>query len=165
MFTDVMRVVERFGAERVIVENSPYRNENGKTLRAGIEPAIITRIVEEAGVGLLLDLSHAIITARYLGMDAEDYVSQLPMSKLKEMHFAGIHRIKGQWTDHLSILTRDWRWMDWALERIHSGDWSNPWLLAFEYGGLGESFEWRTDPNVIADQVPRLYERIHLIGD
>jgi hypothetical protein len=81
------------------------------------------------------------------------------------MHFAGIHHIKGQWIDHLSIMKRDWRWLDWVLTRIQSGEWSTPWLLAFEYGGVGAEFEWRNKSKVIAEQVPRLRERLKSPGE
>jgi hypothetical protein len=29
-------------------------------------------------------------------------------------------------------------------------------MLAFEYGGVGEKFAWRSDPQVIASHVPKL---------
>ena len=163
MYTDVKAVVQRFGAERVIVENSPYRGETGKTMRACVEPEIITRIVQETGVGFLLDLSHAIISARYLDIEPSKYIESLPVHRIKEMHFAGIHRSNGYWTDHLSILKADWQWLDWAIECIRLGHWSSPWLLAFEYGGVGKPFKHRTNPNVMAKQVPQLYERVKLI--
>lgn len=163
MLSDVMAVVQHFGAERVIVENSPYRGESGKTMRACVEPEIINRIVEETGVGLLLDISHAIISARYLEMEPCKYIESLPVRSVKEMHFAGIHHVGGFWTDHLSILKADWHWLDWALDCIRSKQWSSPWLLAFEYGGVGEPFKHRTNPDVIAKQVPLLYERVKLL--
>ncbi|MFZ0533342.1 MAG: DUF692 family multinuclear iron-containing protein [Anaerolineales bacterium] len=160
--SDVMSVVERFGPNRVIVENSPFRGEAGNTLRPCIEPDLITRIVEETGCGFLLDISHAFITAHYMGIDYKEYFSRLPVFQVREMHFAGIHHRNGQLMDHLSILEEDWRKLDWALEQIRSGKWSQPWMLAYEYGGVGVEFEWRTDPKVIAEQVPRLFERVQL---
>ena len=50
--------------------------------------------------------------------------------------------------------------LDWVLERIKSGQWASPWLLAFEYGGVGEKFAYRSNPQVIEEQVPQLYERV-----
>jgi uncharacterized protein (UPF0276 family) len=161
ILSDVDQVVDRFGSNRVILENSPYRGEFGNTLRLGVEPDIISKVVEETGCGLLLDISHAIIASHYIGMDTYEYFSRLPTDKVLEMHFAGIHRIKGVWTDHLSILKKNWRWLDWSLGQIQSANWSQPWLLAFEYGGVGKQFEWRTDPKVIRTQVPLIYARVN----
>jgi uncharacterized protein (UPF0276 family) len=162
--SDVMSVVERFGPERVIVENSPYRGEAGNTLRPCVEPDLITRIVEETGCSFLLDISHAFIAAHYINMDYEEYFSRLPVHQVKEMHFAGIHKVNGQLMDHLSIQDEDWYRLDWVLEQIRSGKWSQPWMLAYEYGGVGVECEWRTDPKIIAEQVPRLFERLQIPG-
>jgi uncharacterized protein (UPF0276 family) len=164
LLSDVVSVVERFGPSRVIVENSPFHGEAGITLRPCVEPDLITRIVNETGCGFLMNISHAFITAHHLGMDHEEYFSQLPNHEVKEMHFAGIHIINGQLTDHLSILKKDWHRLDWVLERIRAGEWSQPWMLAFEYGGVGVEFQWRTDPKVIADQVPRLFDKLKFLN-
>lgn len=161
ILSDVMRVVDLFGPEKVIIENSPYRGETGNTLRLCIEPDVITRIIDETGCGFLLDISHAIISATTIGTNPYKYFSRLPVHNLKEMHFAGIHNVNGRMMDHLSILKRDWKWLDWVLARIQSGEWKTPWLLAFEYGGVGKEFEWRSDPNVIIKQVPKILERLN----
>ncbi len=165
--TDVKIAVELFGPERVIIENSPYRGEEGNTMRLCVLPEVITRVVNETGCGLLLDISHAIITSRQIGMEPDEYLLDLPMHKLKEMHFAGVHQnqITGRLMDHLSIQKSDWQWLDWVLKRIHSGEWEAPWLLAFEYGGVGGPFEWRSDPQVILQQVPELRKHIKLLND
>ena len=99
-----------------------------------------------------------------IGMDPFEYLSQLPVHKVKELHFAGIHQIKGRWIDHLSISKRDWCWLDWVLAHIRTGEWSMPWMLAFEYGGVGAEFEWRSKSDVIHEQIPKLLERVKSPG-
>ena len=160
ILSDVTELVKRFGSDRIIIENSPYHEDAGNTLRLCVEPGLISRLIEETGCGLLLDISHAIITSIYLGMEPLEYLSKLPVHKLKELHFAGIHRINHRWTDHLSILKRNWHWLDSVLWHIRTGEWSLPWMLAFEYGGVGAEFEWRSKAEVILDQVPKLLERV-----
>jgi hypothetical protein len=56
----------------------------------------------------------------------------------------------------MPITEQDWPFLEWVLARVRSGEWAHPWALAFEYGGTGPKFEWRTDAAVIAEQVPRL---------
>jgi uncharacterized protein (UPF0276 family) len=167
IFTDISKVTKHFGPDRVIIENSPYQGVEGNTMDLCIQPNLITQVIQETGCGLLLDISHAIITAKYLHIRPEEYISSLPVHRIKELHFAGMHYnpSTGQWSDHLSIQDEDWQYLDWALEHIRFGEWSTPWLLAFEYGGVGEPFEWRSHPEVIAEQVPRLYEHIKLLQD
>jgi uncharacterized protein (UPF0276 family) len=160
ILSDISIVVGRFGPERVILENSPYRGNPGNTMRMSVEPDFINQIVKETGCGFLLDISHAIITAQSLDMDTDEYFERLPTDRIKELHFAGVHKLKGQLIDHLSIRKKDWRWLDWVLEHVLKGNWSTPWLMAFEYGGVGDVFEWRTDPQVMQEQVPILYERV-----
>ncbi len=164
--SEIMGVVDRFGPEHVIVENSPYHGTDGKTMRMCVLPDMITRVITETGCGLLLDIPHAIITSRSLGMQPDEYISKLPVSNTKEMHFAGIHKdkIDGTLVDHLSIQENDWYWLDWVLDHIHSGEWGQPWMLAFEYGGVGTVFEWRSDPLVIAEQVPQILEKLKSHG-
>ena len=166
ILSDVISVTDRFGPERVIIENSPYQGEEGNTLRLCVQPDIITRVVNETGCGLLLDISHAIIAARFLSMKPDEYISNLPMGQLKEMHFSGIHhnRIRGRWMDHLSIQKKDWYWLDWVLKRINAGEWNSPWLLAFEYGGVGKAFKGRSNPHVIIEQVAELNEYINILN-
>ncbi len=163
ILSDVMMFVNHFGSDRIIVENSPYHGDTGNTLRLCVEPELITRVVEETGCGLLLDISHAVIAANQLGMHPKEYIYLLPVNKVRELHFAGIHHIKGRWMDHLSILKRDWHWLDWVLTRIQTGEWNIPWLLAFEYGGVGPEFEWRSDPKIMIEQIPLLSERVKRI--
>jgi uncharacterized protein (UPF0276 family) len=157
---DVRGVVERFGAERVIIENVPYRGEQGKTLRPAVEPVLIRQVVADTGCGLLLDISHARIAAHYMGIDERDYMSQLPVDRLCELHFTGLHDLEGYLQDHLEILDTDWPFLDWVLERVRTGQWASPWMLAFEYGGVGEKFARRSNSQVIEEQVPQLYERV-----
>ena len=165
--SDVLGVVKRFGPERVIIENSPYQGIEGNTLSLCVQPELIARVVRETGCGLLLDISHAIITARFIGMDPGEYISSLPGQAVKELHFAGIHRnqITDQWIDHLSIQAEDWYWLDYVLNRIQAGKLNSPWLLVFEYGGVGELFEWRSNPEVIAAQVPELNKHLSLMNN
>jgi hypothetical protein len=83
---------------------------------------------------------------------------------IKELRFAGVlyNQFLGNWMDHVRITEEDWGWLEWVLEHIRTGVWSCPWMLAFEYGGVGEPFEWRSDPSVMVEQAPRLSKkRIH----
>lgn len=141
LLADVMMVIERFGAQRVIVENSPYYGTLGKTMRPCIEPGIITRIVEETGCGLLLDISHACIAAHYIGMDKHEYFAHLPTRQLKELHFAGIHQVGDLLQDHQSILDGDCvRWIGFC----HIYKWVNGvnpgcWHLNMEASAVSSS--------------------------
>lgn len=159
MLCGVQAVVERFGAERVIAENTPYR-PGSRVLRPSSDPQILREIIEATGCGLLLDIPHARISAHYLGMDERAYMMQLPTERLREMHFTGVIQTNGWLQDHLPAQPADWQALDWVLERIRAGEWPQPWLLAFEYGGVGGKFTENSDPKVIETQGSQLYRRV-----
>jgi hypothetical protein len=54
----------------------------------------------------------------------------------------------------------DWALFEWALAKIQSGAWPTPWVVACEYGGIGPIFDWRSDPAVIAHDIPRMVELV-----
>jgi len=162
--SDLMIVIERFGSERVIAENVPYRGRSGKVLRPSSEPSVIHQIINETGCGLLLDISHARISAHHLIMDEYEYISELPVNRIYELHFSGVQDQHGRLQDHLRALEADWVTLDWVMENIHEGRWPKPWLLAFEYGGVGEKFNNRSDPEVIEEQSNRLYEMVQRLN-
>ncbi|MBO8157135.1 MAG: DUF692 family protein [Bacillaceae bacterium] len=156
VIADVKKIANRFGSENVILENVVYRGSEGHILRPIIDPEIITEIVEETGCGLLLDLAHAQLTTKYLDMDVYDYVSMMPVDHLRELHITGIQHDGNRYRDSMPMTHDDWNLAEWAITNIKRGDWPEPWAVAFEYGGVGSKFEWRSDPKVLAEQVPRL---------
>ncbi len=161
MAADIEAAARRFGAERIIAENIPYRANRadeigGKYARECVEPAVIRAVLDATGAGLLFDLSHARITAQSLGIDLQSYIDSLPLERMSEMHVTGLGEIDGIVTDHLPLQADDWAHFETFMGRI-GRDARDPWCLAFEYGGIGERFAARSDLTVIAEQVPRLF--------
>ncbi|MCB0225201.1 MAG: DUF692 family protein [Anaerolineae bacterium] len=179
MITDVQAVVDRFGRERVIIENVPGRQ--GGALRPFILPQVIRRVVEATGCGLLFDASHARISAEFLGMDVYDYIELLPIEHTREIHITGLQIIDEAWTsvlrtagypeakirdlagtplDHLPLIDEDWAFCKWLVQRIRSGEYGDPWLATLEYGGVGRRWAVMTDQSVLREQAPRLHDLI-----
>lgn len=158
LIEDIARLAEVVGPERVIVENVPYRGSEHGLLRAGVEPRLLTRVVDESGCGLLLDLSHAVLTADTLGMGVWEYVDGLPTHALRELHVSGVRRLESKLRDHLPLTEDDVELVRGALARCRAGAWPMPDIVSFEYGGVGPVFDWRTEPDVLAEQVPLLHE-------
>ncbi len=161
--TELSRAVERFGDERVIVENIPYFGPGGKYMRASVDPTVIRSIIDSTGCGFLLDLSHARIAAHYLGVDPHAYVMSLPVSHLRELHLTGIEMIDGKLLDHMPLGEEDLAWARWAMDRIAAGEWSRPEIVAFEYGGIGAPFKWRSEASVIERDVKVLNEMLAVV--
>ena len=176
LIRDVRAVVERFGPERVVVEND--HDNGGRHLLPAFLPETICRVVRETGCGLLLDVSHARLAARCLGIDARQYINMLPVKHIREIHVTGVQRFEGRWVDllrqagvdegtiqhyagrlldHLPMTDPDWELSTWSMEQVHSAAWGQPWVVTFEYGGVGRLFKAITDAGVLAEQIPRLY--------
>ena len=180
MIRDVRAVVRRFGADRVVAENV-FDGRIQTVLRPAFLPEVISTVIEETGCSLLFDLSHARLSAHYLGCDVYRYIAALPVDRIRELHLTGIHRIEGDLLailhrsdldedtirrlegrlfDHLSLQERDWEFFAWALEQISDGAWGTPWAVAFEYGGMDGFWKEFTEADVLREQVPRIQTMI-----
>jgi uncharacterized protein (UPF0276 family) len=179
---DVRAVVQRFGPERVILENeSPVLEDH--PFRAVYQPEAIRGVVEAAPCGFLFDLSHARLAAQMLGVDAREYITRLPVDRIREIHLTGIQhfgevwvermrqagveaqeieRFAGRNMDHLPLTEPDWQFTTWALDQVRLGKWREPWVATLEYGGVGSFWGAVTLPEVLIEQVPRLYDLIRL---
>ncbi|GEM_PF-145017 len=178
---DVAAAVERFGPQNVIIENE--HDGKGRGMQINMLPELYHRIIEATGCGFLLDVSHARIAARALGMDERKYILALPVEHIREIHLTGIQwfgekhiekvrragmeekrvqRLAHHWMDHLPMTDNDWRFTRWVLERVRGGEWGHPWVAAFEYGGVGPFFGTFTNETVLREQIPRLYKMIHM---
>ena len=150
----------RFGPGRVIAENVPTWGAASDYNALFVEPGRIAEVIRAAEVGLLLDLSHARLTAEYLGVDARDYIEALPVERLRELHVTGVGEDGPGRFDHQPMHDDDWPFVTWALERIGAGAWGRPWVVSLEYGGTGPFFGPRSDPAVIARDLPRLTDLV-----
>jgi uncharacterized protein len=162
MTRDVLFAQREFPPERIGLENLMWDPLPPWEIPLwALRPEVIREVIGRTGCRLLLDLSHAGVTARRLGMTAEEYILSLPVDRLCEMHLSGTRLCEdGLWRDHHPMSDDDWRLADWALGRIISGDWPAPSIITFEYGGIGPGFEERTDERVLRAQVPQLARRL-----
>lgn len=157
---EINLLIDNFGASCVVLEHFPYTNTTPH-LQYATDNKIFSKVIEDTGCMLLLDLAHARITAKTLEIDVKDYIMNLPLDRLSEMHITGIQKHNGVLTDHFGLDRQDWEIFTWALDQIKKGIWRKPEIVAFEYGGIGEVFAWRTDINVLQTQVPLLYQAVH----
>ena len=153
-------MVERFGSDRVVLEHYPFTMAT-QNIAPAVDPVAFSQVITDTNCQFLLDLAHARITADTLGVDVKDYIRALPVDRLTEMPITGMRPFGGVLTDHFGMEDDAWEILDWALKEIHSGAWKKPRVVAFEYGGVGDIFVWRTDKDTIREQVPRLFDMVH----
>lgn len=181
---DIEAVTERYGYKRVIIENDhAFR---GAYLPITYQTDFIKQVVELSGCGFLLDLAHARLVANHLGIDTRGYIQELPIHLLREIHVSGVQMISDVWVsdvqaklqntemspqiaetfrghllDHQPMTDEDWLLLDWALEQIRSDNWAKPWVIGFEYSGVGPLWQAVTDVSVLKQQIPLLWQRVH----
>ena len=160
---EIRLMTEKLGPGAVALEHHPYTHAN-PNIRPAADPQVFSRVIQDTGCMLLLDLAHARITAHTLGVNVRDYIHALPLDRLVEMHITGIKTHSGVLTDHFELGEEDWTTLAWALEQIRAGTWRSPEIVAFEYGGIGSTFVWRTNPDVLKSQVPMLYDMLSIVG-
>lgn len=85
----------------LILENSPqYMAVPGSTM--GMVD-FIGEVARQAGLGLLLDLTHHTITCQNTGVDAISELDRLPLERVVEVHLSGLSVQSGiAWDDHAS---------------------------------------------------------------
>lgn len=167
----VEKVCRLFGPEKVICENVIYRGESGPYLRSSVEPDLITEVIRETGAGLLMDTAHAQISCEYLtGVTTLDYLQELPLEEIREVHVTGSQEAEGRLRDSMPMTTIDWlnahRVLDQKGPGLSHKDFrlaARPWLVALEYGGVGPQFEWRSDPEFIERDLKALKAMIEMI--
>lgn len=157
---EIQLMIDQFGADQVALEQFPY-TESLPNIRPAADCRIFSQVILDTGCRLLLDLAHARITADTLGIPVKDYINALPLDRLVEVHTTGIKRHSGTLTDHFEMNEPDWEILSWALDEIKKGNWREPEIIAFEYGGVGDVFVWRTEVEVLKTQLPKLYEMVH----
>ena len=160
MLDDIAQLVDWFGAERIVLENVMWDPEPPYEIPApALRPSLITHVIEETGCGLLLDIAHARVAAHHFGLDTHEYISALPVERLRELHISGTTRmVDGELTDHVPLSVEDWALTEWVLGHVHAGAWPCPDIVAFEYGGIGPGYESRAESAVLLAQATKLRE-------
>ncbi len=74
----------------LILENITYTNCFPSSEMS--ESKFITRILEETDCGLLLDITNLYINSKNFGFDWREFLNELPMERIVQLHFVGAHK-------------------------------------------------------------------------
>ena len=124
----------------LLLENTPecYVEKKIYKFYPVSHPDNIAKIIYSNDVGFLLDITHAKITAFYNGWNIKEYLSCLPLDRVREIHTNGWGFKNGRVMDkHSAMEAEDYRLLDWTLER------TNPTIVSLEYSGVSgeENFD------------------------
>ena len=94
------------------------------------EPDFISAVLEETGLGLLLDLAHARVSAARLGTPIDAYLARLPIERVQQMHVSGPRPRDGVLADaHEPLLEEDYALLEEVLNVV------KPRAITLEYNG------------------------------
>ena len=107
--------------DRVKFDHYPY-----------IMPEQYSRLFIYNDVSFLLDLTHEKITAQYHGWNVQDYLRQLPLNRVVEIHTNGSGYDKDGFPadTHQTMGDEDYKLLEWVLS------YANPNIVTLEYNGV-----------------------------
>jgi len=99
--TDNLAALQTLFNVPLILENSPqYFHVPGSSLSM---VDFVTAVIERSGAGLLLDLTHFLISMLNTRKDATHEIERLPLEQVVEVHISGLSVQSGiAWDDHAS---------------------------------------------------------------
>lgn len=115
----------------IILENPPqYFVTPGSTMD---QPAFLAALCRDSDLGLLLDVSHLLITARNTGTDPIRALERLPLDRVREVHLSGVADEQGvAWDDHGAPASNEaFELLAFVLER------ARPAAVTLEYNWAG----------------------------
>ena len=135
------------------IDYNPYY-EKGTVDQLTATPSFIATMCERYDVNLLLDIAHAKVSADHIGMTLGHYLKELPLHRVKEIHFTGSrHDQKIGYIDtHEEPNKEDYVILEWLLSR------TKPDVLTLEYGWPGKEYLHRTKKDVIHHHIQRLQQ-------
>ena len=101
----------------VIIENITYYAELGEGEMSEVE--YLLEVLEGADCGLLLDVNNVYVNSLNWGFDAEAWLEQIPLERVRQLHVAGHERFEAAVVDTHGAPVTDpvGRLMQWVLRR------------------------------------------------
>ncbi|MHB8624766.1 MAG: multinuclear nonheme iron-dependent oxidase [Aggregatilineales bacterium] len=129
----------------LIIENLDYNP--GGAYEFICEPAFIAEVLRQTQVGVLLDIAHARVSSTRLGCPLRDYLAELPLSQVKQIHISGP------------------RWQGNTLVDAHEASLDEVYAILGEVLGQTKpsalTLEYARDGQVLVDQLQRLRALLH----
>lgn len=135
------------------IENIGYSNyyRDKGFLEYSVDPYFMKEVCDMLDIGIILDTSHAKVTASYYNIEPIEYIKKFPLDKLKEIHVNGtLDTPDGLRDKHLEMEEEDYKIVEWLVKNCHAE------YLTLEYGGPGEHYAERSDKEALKRQLTRL---------
>ena len=160
-FLETISKVKEATGISLALENFPYYSW-WRHFHVASEPSFIREICECSDSGFLLDIAHARCSAWHMGIDEWEYIIELPLNRLCEIHLAGTvwRQETGRVDMHIELDERDYFLLEKVLGINH------PKVITLEYGGMPDRIfnkftkTWdsirRNEPDILLDMISRI---------
>jgi len=122
----------------LLIENMPDTRFEMAIFHPYFEAEKINRLVIDNDINLLLDLTHARLTSSRNNWNLQDFLKDLPLERVKELHVNGSGYDELGFPDdtHQAMQDRDYELLEWVL------GYSKPEIITLEYNGIAsETFD------------------------
>ena len=126
----------------LLIENMPDIHSEENMFFPYFEAKKIGKLVTDNDINLLLDLTHAKLTSVSNNWNVHDFLKDLPLERVKEIHVNGSGYDDQGFPDdtHQAMTDADYELLDWVLK------YSKPEIVTLEYKGvISESPELITE--------------------
>lgn len=149
--TSVINVFKKSLSVPLLIENTPDCLVDRRFYKfvPYVFPDQINKLLHDNDVSLLLDITHAKITARFRGWDIYGYLNSLLLNRVKEIHINGYGMDKKgvPMDSHKAMDDEDFALLDWTLSR------TNPSIISLEYSGYKNE-----DESVVASNIQNFFD-------
>ena len=140
-------VVQDMLEREILIENvSRYCSYDESEMSEG---EFLAAVCDEAGCGLLLDLNNAYVNQHNLDENLDDFIAELPIEKVKEIHLAGYSKQEDFLVDTHSAAVSDEVWESYKKFCAHHN--TIPCLI--EWDSNLPAFEVLMEQRLIAQQI------------
>jgi len=112
---------------QILIENVPPTGTNQDWC---MDPEVISEYCRKYDFGFLLDIAHLIVASKFRGEKVEEYLSKLPLGKVKEIHVSGCLKLPdGSYLDnHTECNSRVYKLLEYVLHKTPNCE-----MISIEY--------------------------------
>lgn len=127
----------------LIIENMDFSKAYTyeTTILETVRPEFITELIDKTDLCMLLDTSHALVSAYQLGIDIYDYLERLPLEMIKEIHITGsfLSKADGYIDIHGIMDETDYKIANFLAGHPRIVNSGNLEIVTLEYGGVSNT--------------------------
>ena len=148
----------KFPNIEILIENVPKVSQMEPWYS---DPKTFNQVLQKYNLKMLLDISHAMVSANYAGMSFEQYVSMFDLDRVVEVHFSGtdINSNEKMFDAHTEGNQKDFDCFEYAIKKC-----PNAKMITLEYAPILEnqdqSLYYYKQQQMQIEKLQQIYENV-----